>query len=193
MNLVNDVLFSIRLIRKTPAFSAVCLLVITVGLSVCLCLYSLTKNTYYQDLPFPRGDRFIGLMQTDPISGEIMGVPLTLNGFAFEQLAENTNAFLSLGVARDISATVSDGETVEVYLASEITPDLLALTSVQPILGRLLSVFDSAPDTEPVSLISFRLWQNYYASDRDIIGRQMKMNGNPYVIVGVLPEGLSSP
>ncbi len=192
MSLIRDISFSIRLLRKTPVFTAICFLVVAFGVGVSLSLYSINKNFYFGEAPFTNGDRLIVVKRIDPDSNADMG-SIMANGFAFNRIRESTESFSELGVSRTILATISDGESAEVYNAAEITPNLLELTNTQPILGRLLAESDAGIGAEPVALIGYHLWQNYYIADPNIVGQQARINGESFTIVGVMPESFSFP
>ncbi len=193
MNLINDLSYSIRLLRKTPAFTLVCLLVVTLGVGVAVSLYALNKNFYFGELPFPNGDRFVVLNKVDAQTNGDQGASLDVNGFTFNRLRDLSSSFSELGAFRSIGATISDGESAEFYAAAEIMPNLLAATAVQPMLGRTFISSDAEAGAEPVVLISYRLWQNYYAQDPGIVGRVARINGNSFAVVGVMPEKFSFP
>jgi len=187
MNFVHDLLYSLRLLKKTPTFTAICFLVVTLGVGISLSLYSLNKSAYFGDIPFLDGERFVVLKSIDSLSGAEQGV-LELNGFAINRLREGTSSFSELGVFRDVTATISDGESAEVYTAAELMPSLLESTGIQPLVGRLIEESDTGVDTDPVVLISHRIWQNYYAADPEIVGRRTRVNGSSYTIIGVMPN-----
>lgn len=193
MNLINDLLYSLRLLRKTPGFTLVCLLVVTLGVGVSVSLYSLNKNFYFGAPSFPDGDRFAVINKIDPQSGADLGSNLDMNGFVFNRIKNSSNSFSELGAFRTVRATVSNTESAELYMAAEIMPSLLTLTGEQPILGRIFEPSDADVDTEPVVLISYQLWQNYYAGDQGIVGRTARINGNFFTIIGVMPENFSFP
>ncbi|PCI76736.1 MAG: hypothetical protein COB20_09890 [SAR86 cluster bacterium] len=193
MNLISDLLYSIRLLRKTPAFTLVCLLVVTLGVGVAVSLYSLNKNFYFGVPSFPDGDRFTVINRVDPQTGVEQGGPLDMNGFVFNRIKGSSTSFSELGASRTVRATISDNESAELYMAAEIMPSLLALTGEQPALGRSFTSADADVGADPVVLVSHRLWQNYYVGDPEILGRVARINGNPFTIIGVMPENFSFP
>lgn len=193
MNLINDLLYSLRLLRKTPGFTLVCLLVVTLGVGVAVSLYSLNKNFFFGEPAFPDGDRFAVISKIDPQSGAYLGSNLNMNGFAFNRLKDSSSSFSELGAFRSIAATISDNDSAELYMAAEIMPSLLSLTAVQPILGRSFTMSDANAGSEPVVLISYQLWQNYYTGDQNVVGRTARVNGNSFTIIGVMPENFSFP
>ncbi|HIG39099.1 MAG: ABC transporter permease [bacterium] len=196
MNTLNDLKYTLRLLKKTPVFSLICLLVVTFGVAIVLILFSFVKNTYFQEMPFVNGDRFVAIKQAQKESGRENDA-LPMNGFAFNAIKNGTHSFETLGAFQSFPTIVSDigtsGRSAEMYLAAKIMPNLLAATTVNPISGRLLHDEDTGIDTVRVVLISYRLWQNYYLGDLDIIGKKTRMNAEPYIIVGVMPEGYAYP
>jgi len=195
---INDLKYTMRLIKKTPVFSLICLLVVAFGVALVLMLYTLVKNVYFQEMPFANGDRFVVIKQAQKESGRENDA-LPMNGFAFNMILDGTHSFKTLGAFQTsptIVSSVNNGTgsgSAEMYLAAKIMPNLLAATTVSPIKGRLLAEEDTGSGAEPVVLISYRLWQNYYLGDVDIIGKTARLNANTYTIVGVMPEGYAYP
>ena len=79
------------------------------------------------------------------------------------------------------------------FNGARIEADTLGLLQTSPLLGRSLQANDAVPGAAPVAVVGYALWQGYYAGREDIVGYQSRINGEPYTIVGVMPEGFSFP
>lgn len=192
MNTLNDLSYSLRLLGKTPAFSAICLIVIALGATIALSSYSLLYEFRYKALPFVDGDRFVVLKSRVTDSGFEAG-PLIVNSYAFNAIKTSAKGLDEIGGFEERTVAISDGEMTIPVSGVAITPNLLRRTGVQPLLGRLLVNDDSISGAAAVVLISFREWQNYYNADPDIIGKMSRINGMLRTIVGVMPEGFGYP
>ena len=190
MKLWLELKYAGRLLRKTPGFTAICLIVLTLGVTVSLASFSFIKTLYYQELPFSDGDRFVVLKRV--AENGIAVEPLSLNAYAFNAIQDQTTSYATLGAYRGQRAVLSDGETPEAFNAAVISPNLLAATKIAPRLGRIFSTVD-INSANAVALISETLWRSYYSSDANIIGKVSRINGLPYTIVGVMPESFSYP
>lgn len=192
MNLWYELNYTLRVIRNKLGFNSLCVLVIALGYLVTLPTYSFVNNFAYKTPDFPAGDRLVLLNQIDARSNLEMST-LSFDFYQLNTISEAASSFEAVGAMRDKVANLSDGEFSERYFAVEITPQALAFAETNPLLGRSLQARDSLPGAEPVVLLSYRVWQNYYASDADIVGKTARLNSSPHTIVGVMPEGFAYP
>ena len=169
----------------------------TLGLGIILTLFNLTNNLVGKTLPYAHGERFIaifGVDKSNPNSTAGIRIADGVDHYVYRQIAEHSQSYQVLGAARlTLPATISDGESPQVFTAALITANLLGLPETKPILGRSLSPKDSNPDAEPVVLLGYDVWQNYFTGNASIVGRSSRINGDFYTIVGVMPEGFSFP
>lgn len=189
MNYWFELKYTLRLLRKKMSFSVLCVFVIAMGIGVSLPMLSLTKLFGFQDLAVANGERMVVLKKMQ------IGQQTTafMDAFVFQRIAASQNSYEKLGAFQPFAAILSDGDTAESYGAARILPTTMDLYPVTPILGRSLQKGDELPGTQPVAVIGYSLWQNYYAGNENIIGRQSRINGDSYTIVGVMPEGYSFP
>lgn len=191
MNLSLDLLFNLRLLRKNFGFVAICVLMIGLGMGMSITLYTIMDNGSTKPLPFPDGDRYVSILGYDKTFGTDRRQ--RLDGYTYQTLAASVNDYKTFGANERLSAIFSDTDVAERYQGVSITPNILQATAVTPALGRGLLPSDDIPGAEPVVLISYRLWQNYYLGREDIIGHISRINGDAYTVVGVMPEGFRYP
>ncbi len=192
MNLPLDIRHNLRSLRRNLGFVALCVVVIGLGMAVSVTMYSFITSSVYTPMPFPEGDRYVAIQRLDPDTGQVELTPTT-DSYTYQLLQESVQSYKSFGAWRDSYATVSDGDIAEQIFAAHITPSLLQITDVEPLIGRNLLTSDDEPGADPVVLISYKVWQNYYAGREDIVGTISRVNGNPHTIVGVMPENFVYP
>lgn len=190
--ITQDFKFSLRLLSKSPSFTCISTLVVVIGLALYLCAYSLRYNFSDKPLPFDGGDRYIGIKTIFEKTG-VGYFGANFDAYAINYFSERVNSYEQFGAYRYQSLTLSDGEYPQEFTGAEIMPHLLEMTGVQPLMGRLLSENDAEPGAEPVALIRYKVWQNYFAGDPDIIGSTTRIDGLTYTIVGVMPKGFDYP
>ncbi len=191
MNFSLDFLHNLRLLRKNFGFVAICVLMIGLGMGLSITLYSIMDNGGTKSLPFPDGDRYVDILGYDTSFGTDRR--FGLDAYAYQTLEASVNSYKTLGVTQRLSAIFSDNEVAARYRGVRITPNILQATGVRPAMGRTLLPSDDIPGAESVVLISHQLWQNYYAGREDIVGVSSLINGNPYTVIGVMPEGFRYP
>ena len=190
--LLLDIKYSSRLLAKSPAFTAVSMLIIVLGMALFLCAYSLRSNFGTKPLPYADGDRYVGVNTIFEKTG-VSSFNGNFNGYAINYIRGRIKSFERFGAYRWRSITLTDGEYAQEYTGAEILPDLLAMTGVQPFMGRLLTDEDAASDAAPVVLIRYKVWENYFAADPNIIGTTTDIGGVPHTIIGVMPKNFDYP
>ena len=192
MKALDDFFYGLKRLSNSPSFTFTSILVIVLGLALYLCSYSLSYNFSKKPLPFENGDRYVAVQTYYKDSG-VAHFGSNFDGFAANRLREQVISYSEFGVYRFGKYSISDGERPQQYPAAEIDPSLLRATSVPPLMGRILTEEDALSDSQPVVLLSYSVWRNYYAADPQIIGKTSRINGEPYNIVGVMPEKFDYP
>ncbi len=190
MQILQDIKYSLRLLRKTPAFTVITFLIIAVGLALYMAANTLAASLFDKPLPFPDGDRYVVLKTT--IGNNETGIA-NHDLFTFNQLLSSSENYSTLGAFSMMSRVFSDGDYARTYQGAAISEELISATGVAPILGRSFEPADANQGAESTILISQSLWQEYYAGTTDIVGRTSQIDGKPSVIIGVMPEGFGLP
>jgi len=181
-----------RLLKKNRAFSALCVVVISLGIGLSVTMYSVVSDLAFNPLPFSNGDRFVTVKAIDKDTQSIKGVG-GIDAYLYSHLRDNSANFSEFGGFVFTRATLSDGEVAEQYPAAEVSGNLLSSTQISPLMGRTLNNQDTLTNAEPVAVIAETVWRNYYASDANIIGKTSRINGKVHTIVGVMPSGYKFP
>lgn len=192
MQIFQDLKYSLRLLRNTPAFTAMTLVVIVLGLSLYLASYTFTTQIAEEPMPFPQGDRFVTLGSVDLQSGTMLQQS-THDKFSYQRLLENTTSYSVLGAYSRATSILDGGDYAQRFTEVSMMPNLMAATATNPILGRIFTSDDVASDGDDVILISYTLWQAYYQGREDIVGKLAQVGGQPARIIGVMPEGFRFP
>jgi putative ABC transport system permease protein len=192
--LYNDVHVALRGIRRRPAFSAAIILTLALGIGGATTIFSVIDPLMLRPLPYPEADRLAEIRTIHPDGGIYEGV--------FPEAWETVRAALVPSVFERVEGTAHQtvvvtgaGEPIEVG-AYAFTPGTLSLMGAKPVLGRLLSEFDSAPDAPLVALVSEGFWREQLGGDANVVGRTIVLNGKSsetFTVVGVLPESFKYP
>jgi hypothetical protein len=129
-----------------------------------LILVSIAYTMSYKSLPFENGDRFVVASFSDPNAVVDFESVIGFDPFRFQYFKDNASSYSTLGAMRSVrGVNISDGETPEVFIASDIESSLLNVTGIQPLLGRSLQISDDQVNGNSVVVISHALWQSYYS------------------------------
>jgi predicted permease len=160
------------------------------GIGLSTLVFSITQGAMLRGPPFPEPEEIVRIDRLGQEGGRT--IP-TLHDYA--AWSEGTQSFAALGAyfTNNINVRSAGASAPEFVRGAIITPSVLELLGVQPVMGRLFNAADTRESAEPVMLISWEVWQRVYQGDRAVIGRTLRANGVETVIVGVLPEGFGFP
>jgi predicted permease len=180
----------VRMLVKYPGLSVIGVLALATGIAIGSALFQLTMMELWPNLPLDEGDRIVRI---DQIDGEAIAVERrSLHDFLLWR--GTLTSIRELGVARTVLRNIvgSDGRAVPEE-AAEITASAFPLTRVPPLLGRPLSEADEQVGAPDVVVIGYRVWQNRFAGDPQILGRVVQVGRTRATVVGVMPEGFAFP
>lgn len=181
-NLLEDLRFSVRTLRKNAGFSVVAMLTIALGIGVNTAIFSVVNAVLIRPLPFEQPKRLMFLRES---SREVPDMFLSLANFADWQ--SRNKVFQSMGAFRRASAILTGNGEPRRILVGQISAGLFPTLGVAPVLGRNFTAADDRPDAAPVLLLSERFWTREYNRDPGILGKQIKLSGQIYTVIGVMP------
>lgn len=189
-NLLQDIRYSLRFLRKSPGFTAVAVLTLALGIGANTAIFSVINSVLLRSLPFPDSDRLVKLTFSNP------GVALqdvTFSYPEFDDVRAKSGAFDQISVVWPSDGNLT-GAKVPVRLELlAVSPNYFSMLGVVPELGRLFGPEDVAPGFAQAAVISDALWRRSYGADPGVIGRTLQIDNDPYVIVGVAPRGFHHP
>jgi predicted permease len=186
-NLSRDVSFSVRLLWKSPGFTAVALLTLALGVGANTTIFSLINGLLLRPLPVPEADRLVVLRmeQGGPDPQYTFPSPF------FRGLEKKRELFESV-IAFDFSKLqVHTRSGVEVVEGQLVSGNLFAALRTQPLLGRVLTDKDDQTGGNPAGLaavISEQFWERWFARTPDVIGRKLQVANTIFTVVGVTPK-----
>ena len=201
MEMLGDLKFALRMIRKAPAASLVVVLTLGFGIGANGIFFASFYGSALRPLPFSEPDRLVAIQQSQPQVDE------TLKGISapvYRELQRDEgqrgewqrdeghlqgSVFSAVGAYtwQNYSFQTDDG-TYRVE-GSAVSTNLFPLLGVEPQLGRHFSAEEGQPNGPKVVLISHRIWHEHFAGDPRILGETLKLDGESHEIVGVMPEG----
>src|SRR5690348_12377464 len=180
----RDLRLGLRMLRKSPGFTAVAVLTLTIGIGANGAIFAVIENVLLKPLPFPDSAQLVDLGHDVPGIG--------LHGrsapFLYFIYGEQSRSFQSVGLWRENSNNLTGLAEPEHVRSLALTSEVLPMVGVQPLLGRLFSAADTAPGAPLTVMLAYGLWRDKFGADASMIGRNIIIDGQPRQIIGVLPR-----
>ena len=187
--LIADLRFAGRLFRRAPAFSVSVIAVLALGIGANAAVFSAVDRVLIRPLPFGRPQRLAMLWE----DFSAFGMPKNrVSPATFFDWRRRTRTFADLAAWRVTEVNVTESAAPERVLGAATTANLLPLLGVRPMLGRTMTVDEEGPG-HSVVVLSYGLWQRRLAGDPAIVGRAIRMSGERFTVIGVMPRGFHFP
>ncbi len=185
--LFQDLRYATRQLRKSAGFTVVAVTTLALGIGANTAVFSVVDRVLLHPLPYPDSDRMVKVSQTfEGISTDNASPANYLDWVSQNQI------FDEMAASRGWQGSLSTGNRPELVKGLMTTPSFFPLFGVAPILGRGLQASDARPGSDHVVVLGYGLWQRYFAADRAIVGRDIRLNGEQYNVVGVMPPDFSA-
>jgi macrolide transport system ATP-binding/permease protein len=190
-NVVQDLRFGTRMLRRSPGFSLLAILCLTLGIGANAAVFSWIEGILLRPFPLVAGqDRMMAITGTDRGIPGAPGNSTDMSWPDFVDLSKDCKLFDWFIVDRITGTTLSIGNRAEVATGSIVSSNYFEALGVRPVLGRgFRPEEDYGRNANPVTVISYQMWQDRFHGDPAIIGRTQMMNGMPHTIIGVAPKG----
>jgi len=186
--LYQDFRHALRQLRNKPAFAAVAVLTLAVGIGSSCAVFSVVNSVLLKPLPYRQEKRLVMIWETKIGEGRDHNVVSPAN-FLYWQ--EHSTAFEQMAAFFDYTLTLTgEGEPEEIP-AQGVTTNLFSLLGISPILGRDFSNDEGRRGHNNVVLLSYGLWQRRFGADRNIVGKPIRLDGENNLVVGVMPPGVT--
>ena len=185
----RDVLYGLRLLRKTPGFAFVAVAILALSIGANTAIFSAVNAVLLTRWPFPHPEKIV-FVSEDAHSNFGLSLVSVLN---FEDYRHQQRTFdqLALWIAQSVNLTGQDRP--DRLIGSFVTTNFFDVFGARPSLGRLFLPGEDRPGGPYVAVLSDAAWQTHFGSDVQILGRQITLNNENYSIVGVLPRGYRLP
>jgi len=184
---VRDTRFGLRLLRRNPGFTAVAVVALTLGIAASTAIFSIVYAAYLEPLPYRHADRLV------MVWSRVNGNRSVVSPADFVDWKQQAAAFAEINAWSWRQVNLATNDRPEQVQVGPATPGFLAMFGYgHPLaLGRTFIEEEGTPGKDQVVILSHRLWQERFGGDPKIIGRQIRIDGTPHTVVGVLSAGPS--
>ena len=188
---VQDVRYALRGILAHRWFSAAIIVTLALGIGLNTMVFTLVNAVLYKPVPVPGGDRLVSIQSRLASRGDA-GIPVSYPDF--EDFRAQTTQFEWFEATQDEGVVLSEnGNPPHEYHVANATAGLFGMVQTKALLGRPFVPADDHAGAPPVVVLSYKVWRDRYAGTQSVIGHQVRVNGQPATVIGVMPEGFSFP
>ncbi len=190
----QDLKYAMRMMRKSPSFTAIAVLALALGIGVNTAILSAVNGFVLRPLPVEKPEELVAPHWGKKMDNQVWGefsypnyVDLREQNKSFSDLCAWTET--SAGISSSESRKSGNDERAEVVWGELVSGNYFDVMGVNPLLGRgFLPEEDHTPNTHPVAVISHSLWQRRFKADQGVVGKTIYLNGQPFTVIGVMPE-----
>ena len=186
MGTLDDLRYSLRSLMRDPLFTIGAIFALTLSIGATTSVFTVVKSVLIEPLAMKEPDRLVALwsMRADGRQSPF-NIPNYLDLHRRNQTLEDTAAYGSW------NASLTGEAEPERLLGVRVSGNYFKMTGVSAVAGRTLEAADEAPGSPKVVVITYALWQRRYGGENSIVGRTIRLNSDPYIVVGVLPQSFA--
>ncbi len=182
--LLGDLRYAVRVVLKNPRFSLVAVAALALGIGANAAIFSVVNTILLQPLPYPDVQRLVRLCRS--YQGE-MACAVSIPKFNAWSRGQSIDAIAAYDFAGP-GMNLSGGDRPEQIKGIHVSAAYFKVFGAQTVVGRTFSADEDRPGGAPAAVLSHHLWRTHFAADPQIAGRTISLNGDPYIVIGVLSE-----
>ncbi|HTI36570.1 MAG TPA: ABC transporter permease, partial [Vicinamibacterales bacterium] len=184
--LLQDLKYALRTLAKSPGYAAVTILTLALGIGANTAIFSVVNGVLLKPLQYAHPEQLELITSQFPALGFDK---FWISPPEYLEFKEWNRSFQGVGGYRSGSVNLGTPERPRRVISATVTADLLDVLGVQPIRGRLFTAADAVPGAEDVAIVSYDTWRSEFSGDESLLGREVKIDGAPTRIVGIMPRG----
>jgi predicted permease len=187
-NFLMDVRYGLRMMRRSPGFTAVVVLTLALGIGANTAIFGLVDSTFLRALPFREPELLVHIWTTD--AGGDLHTPLPAQYVALRKYSRAFEQIAGMGWVDNFYG--SDESGWQNLPGLVVSSNWLPMLGVQPLLGRNFLDEEQTAGRDAVVILAYRCWRTRFHADRRVIGKRLVLNRRPVTVIGVLPQSLDA-
>jgi putative ABC transport system permease protein len=187
-NLLKDLRYGLRMLIKNPGFTVVAVIALTLGIGANSAIFSVVNAVLLRPLPYDDPDKLMIMSERSP---QLEGMSISYPNFL--DWREQNQVFEHIAVFRRQSYNLTGSGEPERLTGGIVSADMFPALKATPIMGRTFTNDEDKPGGALVTVLSYGLWQRRFGADPSIVGQSLTLNGKPYTVIGVMPQGFLFP
>jgi putative ABC transport system permease protein len=184
--LLQEIRFGIRSLVKSPGFAVVAVITLALGIGANTAMFSIVNAVLLRPLPYDEPDQLVWMSEFgDEVANRWVSYP------NFVDWSERNRSFETMSTFRGWSVSLTSSEGSESLDARMVSAGYFKVMRASPMLGRDFTPEDDQPGANPVTILSYRFWQQRFGGDPNIVGKTITLEDRPYTVVGVMKPGFA--
>jgi putative ABC transport system permease protein len=185
-NIIQDLRYGLRALRKSPGFTTVAVVVLGLGIGANTAIFSVVNAVLLRPLPFPDPDRIVHVWHVPPAKNFPGMSTFSVSAANYLDWRRQNHVFQQMAIYSGASLNLTGGGKPEYVLAAAVSSDFFSVLGVSPLLGRTFVAGEDKIGQEHEVVLTHAFWQSRFGGDRGIVGRAIIFNGQAYTVVGVM-------
>jgi putative ABC transport system permease protein len=190
-SLLRDIRFAVRSLRKTPAFSAIVILTLALGIGANAAIFTAAETLVFRPFPFRDPEQIVSVREEEP--QRTFGRHNVVAYPNFADWRSANRSFSAMAAYGGFAANLSGSDQPEFVRGEEQSAELFSLLGIAPAFGRDFRPDEDRPGAARTVILSHDLWRQRFGADSAWLGRPIQLNGVPHVVIGVMPKGFGFP
>jgi putative ABC transport system permease protein len=190
VTLWQDLRFAVRMLRKSPGFTAVTVLTLALGIGANTAIFSVVNTVLLRPMPYKDADRLVTVWGENKPKGYDLDLVSSLD---YADWKAQSHSFESMGAATDAMYTLTGAGEPAAVIGYCFSAHFFGVLGVPALVGRTFALDEEQPGKDHVVVLSHRLWMTRFGGDRAIVGRNVMLDGKPYTVIGVMPARFQYP
>src|SRR5436190_22901553 len=187
---LQDLRYSFRALLAKPGFTIAAILTLALGIGANTAIFSIIDNTMMRPMPYPADHELVRVYNSYPKMGlEYAGTSIP----DYMDRKSQADALENLTMFTGASFNLANAGSPERLVGLRATPSMFQVLRVAPMLGRAFGEDDAIEGKDHVAVLSYALWQKLFQGSMDVVGKELRLNGTPYQVIGVMPEAFFFP
>jgi putative ABC transport system permease protein len=187
----QDLRYGVRILLKHPGFTLIAVLTLGLGIGANTAIFSVVNSVLMRPLNYPAAERVMTVWEDhtrrDGPQREWTGPP------GVEDWRAQQNVFEHVAAVNNWAPTLTEAGEPQALAGASVSHEAFAVLGVKPLLGRAFSAQEDQPNADRVTILSHSLWQRRFNADPAIVGKAIRLSGDSYTVIGVMPAGFQFP
>ena len=190
-SLWQDLRYAVRRLVKSPGFTIVAVLTLALGIGANAVVFTLANTVLFKGFPFDRNDRIMYMGNRNVTRNDRFG---NVSYPDFRDWRGSAKSFVGIAAATGLQANLTDDQGLpETHRGALVTTNLFGLIGQKPVMGRDFVSSDEVTGAQAVAILSYGLWQRRSGKDTSVIGRTIRLNGAPTIVIGIMAPAMTFP